>query len=237
MFHVADRFSIQFAGLDRSLESACESREIENVVSELNSVCRSFLFVVVCSQMSIFVNERGVRACYSAEVLVSKISPDVVSSVSVIPDDGKVSVTVTQAVVANGSSQKCRFSLLCVVDETLLSTELLLGSYGRDWYSLSQSVMAGLEVSFDNMILRFPVFQSCHMSTQTGARIPAFACASSIASSSTSGPSCPPPSNVSRPTNGLHIVGDAFLRRQYNKKVAGSAAREERPYPHYSCYL
>ena len=152
MFHVADRFSIQFAGLDRSLESACESREIENVVSELNSVCRSFLFVVVCSQMSIFVNERGVRACYSAEVVVSKISPDAVLSVSVVPDDGKAFVTVT--VVANGSSQKCRFSLLCVVDETLLSTELLLG---RDWYSLSQSVMAGLEVSFDNTVSCFSI--------------------------------------------------------------------------------
>ena len=93
------------------------------------------------------INNRAVSTSYFKTVSASRISQNLVQSLSIGPPDGHANVVVPVTVVARASPQICSCMVSCVVDDSLKDIDLVLGT---DWFAQMHSVLCGLIVDLDN---------------------------------------------------------------------------------------
>ena len=152
--------------------------------------------------MAVVVNDFVLRTHFSEHVAKTRISSSAVRRLSLQPMESQVQVSVS--VTAKSSIQILACTLLCVVDDLLDSSELLLG---MDWLTMATSLLAGLEVVFDNLTLRIPELTAERiMHTHVGS----FVSASSGVASSSLAPGSPKP-QVAQVCPALEIIADAFF--------------------------
>ena len=157
--------------------------------------------------MAFIVNDQVLRSVsYSEDIVESKIASSVVQNLGLKFSGSRVMLSLSVSARSGSSSWPFRCMMSCVVDDSLNSAELVLGT---DWLKRASPVLGGLDVNFNNETVHVPIVSSA-MHAHAGDAVSSSSC--SVPSSSVEGSSFSISSDSLRRCQALEIISDAFLR-------------------------